>query len=360
MKKLLALALALVMAVSLGVVAFAAPSIGVRNTLVITDPDDSTAIDSEDSQENDKGKTYWFPLFDEEPPVLVPVTEYDATKNAKAFVVLRDGDDFVKKVSIAKLPDLNQYGIKVETNKPYDTTKESALWDIQLRIGSKVVTELLGYSVEQSWLSESVDAYGRAYLYGFGTTPENNDEYIVDGEPFLAINSYLRLDDNAPVVSAPAGTEYLTIYAGDELPLRFEVKNTGAKSVKYNMYFTETVPEKLVDENPEANLEYIEFLGKPSFKATGEVSFKVPNKNWTAYTYDDGKLVKIAAEYDEDDDVLTFKTKTLGAYVFSDIELVAADTDKTNPETGSVDFVNVAVALGVVSLAAAAAVVLKK
>ena len=36
------------------------------------------------------------------------------------------------------------------------------------------------------------------------------------------------------------------------------------------------------------------------------------------------------------------------------------DNNKNNPGTGSVDFVNVAVALGVVSLAAAGAVALKK
>ncbi|MBQ3241774.1 MAG: NPXTG-anchored protein [Oscillospiraceae bacterium] len=36
------------------------------------------------------------------------------------------------------------------------------------------------------------------------------------------------------------------------------------------------------------------------------------------------------------------------------------DTGKANPATGSVEFVNVAIALGTVSLAAAAAVVLKK
>ena len=38
----------------------------------------------------------------------------------------------------------------------------------------------------------------------------------------------------------------------------------------------------------------------------------------------------------------------------------SADAEKDNPDTGAVDYVNIAVALGVVSLAAAGAVALKR
>ncbi|MGN0625312.1 MAG: hypothetical protein ACI4I8_03505, partial [Oscillospiraceae bacterium] len=61
-------------------------------------------------------------------------------------------------------------------------------------------------------------------------------------------------------------------------------------------------------------------------------------------------------------------TKKVVDVVVSDIELdvskynstIGGEESKDNPGTGSVDFVNVAVALGVVSLAAAGAVALKK
>ena len=61
--------------------------------------------------------------------------------------------------------------------------------------------------------------------------------------------------------------------------------------------------------------------------------------------------------------------KKIEGVVVSDIKLDVSkynstiggkDNNKNNPGTGSVDFVNVAVALGVVSLAAAGAVALKK
>ena len=61
--------------------------------------------------------------------------------------------------------------------------------------------------------------------------------------------------------------------------------------------------------------------------------------------------------------------KKIEGVVVSDIKLDVSkynstiggkDDSKGNPVTGSVDFVNVAVALGVVSLAAAGAVALKK
>ena len=81
----------------------------------------------------------------------------------------------------------------------------------------------------------------------------------------------------------------------------------------------------------------------------------------------ENKLVKTKAEYDKEEGTLTLKTKTLSSYVISDKELktklrlltaiptiplmVPPDRIKRgeNPATGSVDFVNVAVALAVVS-----------
>ena len=105
------------------------------------------------------------------------------------------------------------------------------------------------------------------------------------------------------------------------------------------------------------------------------------DKDWYLYEVNsEGKLVKTKAEYNKEEGTLTLKTKTLSSYVISDKELktVAASNNNNNnsnsnsssgssngnktenPATGSVDFVNVAVALAVVSLAAAGAVAMKK
>ena len=74
--------------------------------------------------------------------------------------------------------------------------------------------------------------------------------------------------------------------------------------------------------------------------------------------------------------MLEYSTRAIEGVVVSDIALdvslynatvdnssdpsASSDTDKDNPDTGAVDYVNMAVALGIVSLAAAGAVALKR
>ena len=70
------------------------------------------------------------------------------------------------------------------------------------------------------------------------------------------------------------------------------------------------------------------------------------------------------------EDGWVIETKELGYYVVADEELVVAEeeveakpeveADKANPETGAADFVGAAVAMAVVSVAAAGALALKK
>ena len=80
-------------------------------------------------------------------------------------------------------------------------------------------------------------------------------------------------------------------------------------------------------------------------------------------------LVEGKFTWNKEAECYEYNTKKIEGVVVSDIELDVSkynstiggkDDNKGNPGTGSVDFVNVAVALGVVSLAAAGAVALKK
>ena len=91
----------------------------------------------------------------------------------------------------------------------------------------------------------------------------------------------------------------------------------------------------------------------------------------------DGELVEVEAEWVEEYEVndveiadgFVIKTKELGYYVVSDVEAeieaeaeveAPVEADKANPETGAADFVGAAVAMAVVSVAAAGALALKK
>ena len=129
----------------------------------------------------------------------------------------------------------------------------------------------------------------------------------------------------------------------------------------------------------DADLSFYNFKGtKDAFTKTAELL--IPAKEAT-YIYEivDGELVEVEAEYVEEYKLegtnrkyagWLIETKELGYYVVADEELVVAEeeveakpeveADKANPETGAADFVGAAVAMAVVSVAAAGALALKK
>jgi hypothetical protein len=112
----------------------------------------------------------------------------------------------------------------------------------------------------------------------------------------------------------------------------------------------------------DAELTFLNFPGDTTFNATATVYFY---KDEDSYIYEvkNGKLVESNAKWSEDDGAFVLKTRTLGNYVFSDVELNVTETvddTTTNPDTGANDVVGIAAALGAVALVSAAAVSLKK
>ena len=87
-----------------------------------------------------------------------------------------------------------------------------------------------------------------------------------------------------------------------------------------------------------ANIDFINFVKTPSF-----------NKNGTVYIYadEDAYIYEVTADgakeikglkWDEDYEAWTFKTRTLGSYAISDVELTekteTEDKDDTTPDGG--------------------------
>ena len=128
----------------------------------------------------------------------------------------------------------------------------------------------------------------------------------------------------------------------------------------------------------DADIESYNFKGtKDSFNRVGDVIIPADDDTFV-YEVVDGKAVEVEAEYVEDYEVIkgtkvdgwVIETNELGYYIVSDIELEIeaeeveaepeVEADKANPETGAADFVGAAVAMAVVSVAAAGALALKK
>ncbi|MBE6898307.1 MAG: hypothetical protein E7475_04820 [Ruminococcaceae bacterium] len=129
----------------------------------------------------------------------------------------------------------------------------------------------------------------------------------------------------------------------------------------------------------DADLSFYNFKGsKDAFTKTAELLIPADEDTYI-YEIVDGELVEIEAVYDDEYKLegtnksyagWIIETKELGYYVVADEELVVAEVEteveaeveaeKANPETGAADFVGAAVAMAVVSVAAAGALALKK
>lgn len=131
------------------------------------------------------------------------------------------------------------------------------------------------------------------------------------------------------------------------------------------MFADETAIEALEEKFPEADLECYNFGGAPVFNNAAVFTQQADYADqYYIYSYKNGKLAEVEAEWNNIEGVYEWETKAPTSYVISDVELVAAAEEESfedkNPDTGANDVVGIAAALTVTSLVAAAAVSLRK
>lgn len=95
-----------------------------------------------------------------------------------------------------------------------------------------------------------------------------------------------------------------------------------------------SVVDSIIDAHPEANLDFINFDGTPSFNKTGVVYIPAEDEGFI-YLREGNKLTLIKDAYDKDEEGYIFRTRTLGDWVISDVELGDAVVDE--PETSEPD-----------------------
>ncbi|MDD5919947.1 MAG: hypothetical protein PUC57_01305 [Oscillospiraceae bacterium] len=369
MKKVLALVLSVLMVLSLSVVAFA-KEVEAPETTPGTDIDNADKKyelgfgdlekPAADAAPDKPGATYYYTILDEENQECGMLTDDEVAKHLSVSIKEK-GDKMIKAYSIVKQNGV--YKVKVETNTTYTTSKTSADWTITLKRDKKFTVASAVVSIAQQWaevcdIAKDVDAYGEAQIMvdlaeaHDGKEGASYDDYTDD------INIEARL------VLAKS-IKYAEIYFG-ESPVWYSVKNAAKTTV--NVYFDEAVEKALSTTYEDADLYAISFKGAPEFDFTGIEHVSV-DEDMFVYAVVDGKLVADKFSWNKDTECWEMNTKKVVDVVVSDIELDVSkynstigggEAGKDNPGTGSVDFVNVAVALGVVSLAAAGAVALKK
>ena len=340
MKKILALTLAAVMAAGMSTVAFAAEvdvdsvEFGDRATLFKYSSDDNIGkvvpVDERDVLE--PGATYYISL----------------KVNGEETVLTENDIDYDSS-------DMNKY-------KAFFDEKYGELGDFEVDY-KKIET----YSdTEQAW-----DEKGDYRYVVVFTTPEDNDSnpyYDVAGSIKVGTSSskankttgypldvtiakdYIKefdgdfgTFDNGAVVKFEKELGEIDIDFGEEAMFTVDVTGQGRLNLIWNTDFN----KEFAADYDYANIDFLTFVGEPSFNKTGVMYIYAPEDSFIYEVTEDGAKA-INATWDEDYEAWTFRTRTLGSYAISDVELdektvtddkddsssTTEDGNKQNPDTG--------------------------
>ncbi|MCI5528419.1 MAG: hypothetical protein PUI40_10605 [Oscillospiraceae bacterium] len=374
MKKFLACVLAVVLTLSLGAVAFA-KEVEAENTTAGTtvDNDEDKKYElgfgdlggEEDATPDKPGAVYYYTIMDENDDSGM-LTDDDIAKHLTVSIK-ESGDKMIDSYAIVKQNGV--YKVKVVTKETYLTDETEATWTITLKKDSKYTIAQASVDIIQQWAeicdnNIEEDDYGEA-VYTVDLEEAHNG---AEGASYDNYTDDINIEALAVIGS---DVDYAELYFEDTM-FWYSVKNSSKTTV--NVYY-ETSNQTMATTYEDADLEMIFFPGAPEFDYTG-ILHAPADEDAYVYAVIDGKLVSDKFDWDEDSECWEYSTRAIEGVVVSDIALdvslynatvdnssdpsASSDTDKDNPDTGAVDYVNMAVALGIVSLAAAGAVALKR
>ena len=345
MKKLFALVLAVAMVLSMASVAMAANTAidgdaenggwgKMDNKIYIEDDEDDVDDDTDMTNENIAyGETVYIPLLDADNNQFTKADDVDALKVSAKW---DKNGEYVESVEIAK--------------------KNSKYW---------VVIKTTGSSMSENDVEGTVTISGKAYWdntsadsdkkYNVNTITGDKEVNKYDVTLTLKYAEVTGTTDNktevAQTIEETAKTfrfdkvdmqdeEFELEVADKDEDVTFTVDTT--HQPKLVLSFTTDAIDEVEDKYADANLDFYVFNGA-TFKKTGEL-FIPADEGTYLYEIVDGAAKAVDAEYDDYDEGFYLKTKTLGAYVVSDVKLATAEaaavdtttTDTTaNPTTGA-------------------------
>ncbi len=324
MKKIIALALALIMALSMGVVAFAAAT---EPTYATVNAEGAYAPGSLINLGNVNSKEW-------------KLKSYDFTSGAY------NGANMIESVKVSKWNTL-----EVQLKESYTMAEETAK-----TVEGKIVLVKKTDSKATSTIPVTFTVNNTsAVVYG-----EKKAADAVDTIGSAADKVWICDEDSAGYVNVNIGTELkgvVKMEAKEKAYLNLLPYGKGQAGEE-----TKDAIDAFCGEDFDGIVEYYIFETK-AFK--NDVDFRYDA--WEEdphffYAWDGEKLTAIDAKYDADEDVddYVFTAAVEGAIIVTDEEIVLAAEETKNPDTGANDVVGVAAALAVVSLVAAGAVSLKK
>ena len=239
----------------------------------------------------------------------------DEIKSYKVFTDWKVGDLDVKPtIEYVKYGTTPAYGYAVVVTIP--ETTDATISDLAGSISiAKTSTEA---KEKNAWSTLNFDTSYAASSKGI----ENNFEGSFTDPTKGAI---VKFADNVGEIDIEFDDNFL-----------FTVDATGQG--KLNLLYNTKFDKEISDLYPDANLNFLNFEGNPIFNKTG-TGYLYADKGSYVYEVKDGKVVALDATYDEDYEAYSFKTRTLGQYIISDVELeekeIPGDGDNSSSETES-------------------------
>ena len=223
------------------------------------------------------------------------------------------------------------YWVEIKT-KEDDTTKVLDLAGV-LRIGS--TKNKAEDAKNQFKLDNSLD----------NRVDDSNDKYVVVDD------EWTFKPDSRSVVKFDKDAEDVVLYFGENEAAWYEFDARGQDAL--NLEFTFDFNKEIADLFPKANIDFLTFTSKPATNRTGDLYITADEDTFLYEVTEDGVKEIKGAEYIEEEGAWHIRTRKLGAYAISDIELDTSvkvegkdeassnsstsskpNGDKHNPDTG--------------------------
>lgn len=376
MKKVLALVLAAMMVLAMGVTAFAADDYA-SDPLYPNIWDGSKWVGPTDNSltvtPNAANSKAYIQLFHND---TTPARESDV-EGVKLTAKVTQGKEYVSSVELATGDDYDadvygeqyadNYGILIKFKDYFDIDKETI--KVELTVKSKRGSTLMDKITVTIRLDNKTPAAE--------IDSDNNGTIEIDGTPISTDSSYKFSNDGADFtikdlvdfqdflekssnkkngiagVDFKSGIEYLELNA-DLLSFAVKMSEQGKMALDFDQKAIKEIAREI---DPDVELTFFNFNARPDFDFTGTCEIYLPDEDVEYYLYEvdeDGVVKEVrGASLNDDGDAIEFKTRTLGSYILADAELdldylnqepadeettepeAPVDTDKENPGTGA-------------------------
>ena len=340
MKKYVALALASMMAVSSASVAFAADEFPIlvgdsgESYVYVDDNDDGKFGASETHIGFEKGDSVSVSDIKGGKKVAIPLlmsdgslaTDKDDVKGYKVKTEWSVGDlDDKATIELVKFNDEYVYAVTFTLPEGADTKDSDLAGDVSVYKSSS--------DLRDDTIADNITLhFGATYGYNEDTLENLIDVDMKDAEIVVFKDQLVNGDG--------LEGEY-SMNFGDLMEFEVDVTGQGKLNLKWSTDFN----KEFAAMYDYANIDFITFEKSPSFNKIGRAYIYAPEDAFIYEVTADGAKEINGLKWDEDYEAWTFRTRTLGSYAISDVELdektVTEDKDdtttdggKTNPDTG--------------------------